>query len=302
VPGIERAGELAVLGDDDRPELALLRQARERLCQGKAPTVGIAGLPIALLERRIRGRQRAWRRDITAKERGEEHGGSHPWEHSGTLVRPMLVSTLNRRAWLPALRPALLPAAVFALGACSKVATGELVPPAGVPAWESRFSQSYDDAYTREPVSLSGRAPNDVLDQRLLASRLGHAAVVALVRVDQVWGRGRYQGRQDQYLDVTIREVLLGELPRKAAPQQLLIVRSRDDLPGSLRGTDMILFLRWAPDEVPAYHHHLVQADEQMVGWVRAMVSHAKVEGVLSDEGTQRRRVRRRVRRRGKAG
>jgi len=181
------------------------------------------------------------------------------------------------------------------LGGCKgRNPTGELVPPAGAPAWESRFAVAYGDTYTREPINLEGRAPNDVLDQRLFAARLGHADLVALVTVEQVWGRGRFQGRPEQFLDVKIGEMLIGDLPGSASEEQLVMVRSEDDLPGSLQGEVMILFLRWAPGEEPPYHHHLMPADDEMVGRIRGMVTHAKKEGVMTMKGKERRGAKRR--------
>jgi hypothetical protein len=172
--------------------------------------------------------------------------------------------------------------------------SGELFPPSGAPEWESRFAVAYGDTYTREPISLEGRAPNDVLDQRLFAARLGHADLVALVRVEQVWGRGRFQGRPEQFLDVTIGDMLIGELPGSASEEQLIMVRSDDDLPGSLQGEVMILFLRWAPGDDPPYHHHLMPADDEMVGRIRGMVKHAKKEGVMTLRGKERKGAKRR--------
>jgi hypothetical protein len=192
----------------------------------------------------------------------------------------------------------LLVVALVALSCKRKNPTGELLPPREAPRWESRFGSAYDDAYTREHITLEGRAPHDVLDQRLFAARLGHASLVALVEVEQVWGRGRYQSQPDQYLGVKLGEVLLGELPGDAAGQQQLLVRAEDDLPGTLHGQEMILFLRWAPGEDPPYHHHLMPADEDTVEYIRAMVNHAKEEGVLTFKGKERRgKQRRRIRR-----
>ncbi len=194
-------------------------------------------------------------------------------------------------------RRRLLLAMVLGIGACKAAQTGELTPPAHAPKWEPRFAVAFDDAYTRESIALSGRAPNDVLDQRRFSFRLGEAALVAVVHVEQVWGKGRYQGRQDQFLDVSLGEALLGEVPRKAAPDQLLLVRSDDELPGSLQGRNMVLFLRWAPGENPAYHHHLMPADKETLAWIRAMVDHARAEGVLDAKGGETRRSRRKKRR-----
>ena len=147
----------------------------------------------------------------------------------------------------------------------------------------------FDDGYTREPVSLAGRAPHDVLDQRLFSARFGYADVLAQVQVQQVWGRGRYEGRQDQYLEVLIEEVFMGRLPKRTAEQQVLRVRGSEELPGSLKGQQMLLFLRWAPGEQPPYHHHLMPADAELMAHVRAMIEHAKREGVLDKHAHKRR-------------
>jgi hypothetical protein len=174
----------------------------------------------------------------------------------------------------------------------------QLHPPAGAPEWEPRFGVAFDDGYTREAINLTGRAPHDVLDQRLFAARLGHAAIVAVVSVEQVWARGRYQGRQDQYLDVEIDDVLLGELPKSVAMQQLVRIVGTEELPGSLQGEKMLMFVRWAPGEQPAYHHHLMPAEAQAVAYVEALIEHAKEEGVLDDDGRIRKRPGRNKRRR----
>jgi hypothetical protein len=168
--------------------------------------------------------------------------------------------------------------------------TGVLKPPSGAPEFEAKYAVAFDDDYTREPINLSGRAPNDVLDQRLFAARLGHAHIVARVTVEQVWGRGRYQGRKDQFLDVMIDEVLMGELPKKTKDEQLLRISGQDPLPGSLQGRSMLLFVRWAPSSVPPYHHHLMPADEDLVAFIEAMVKHAREEGVLDGRGRSRKR------------
>jgi hypothetical protein len=185
----------------------------------------------------------------------------------------------------------VLVAGVGALAGCrDRNPTGVLHPPSGAPEFEGKYAVAFDDDYTREPVNLSGRAPNDVLDQQLFAARLGHAHIVARVTVEQVWGRGRYQGRQEQFLDVVIDEVLMGELPKKTKEEQLLRIRGQDPLPGSLQGQSMLLFVRWAPGSVPAFHHHLMPADEELVAFVEAMVQHARDEGVLDGRGRGRKR------------
>jgi hypothetical protein len=198
-------------------------------------------------------------------------------------------------------------AAVLSLPCLFAVTTGckrrdrgaDLRPPPGAPEWEGRFAPAFDDGYTREPINLDGRAPHDVLDQRLFASRLGHAALVALVRVDQVWGRGRYEGRQDQFLDVEIDRLLIGELPRGVANEQLIRIAGDEQLPGSLQGAQMLLFVRWAPGEQPPYHHHVMPADPDLVQYVEALVAHAKDEGVLDDQGRVRKVQTRKRKRRG---
>lgn len=173
--------------------------------------------------------------------------------------------------------------------------TGELTPPGDAPAWENRYGVAFDDAYTREPINLVGRAPHDVLDQRLFGARLGHAALVAKVSVEQVWGRGRHEGDQDQYLDVRIEDVLLGELPKNTNEQQLLPVRANNELSADLQGESMILFVRWAPGAKPPFHHHLMPSDAGLEGYIEALVEHAQSEGTLDASGrattdTKRRR------------
>ncbi|MCA9700800.1 MAG: hypothetical protein KC431_24950, partial [Myxococcales bacterium] len=116
----------------------------------------------------------------------------------------------------------------------------ELVPPKGAPAWESRYAVAFDDSYTPTSINLEGRAPNDVLDQQLFQARLGHAAVVVLVRIEQVWGKGRYQGRQDQFVELQVGEVLMGSLPKEAPERLMIEVQSIDELPGELRDEIMI--------------------------------------------------------------
>ncbi len=164
----------------------------------------------------------------------------------------------------------------------------ELSPPKDAPAWESRYAVAFDDTYTPTSINLQGRAPNDVLDQQLFQARLGHAAIVVLVRVEQVWGRGRYQGRQDQYLELEVGEVLLGSLPKDTPERLMLEVSSTDALPGALKGEIMLLFLRWDAESEPPYHHHLMPADEELVALINAMVNHAQAEGVLDAKGDEK--------------
>jgi hypothetical protein len=198
------------------------------------------------------------------------------------------------RGWFPGLAygPLLLLGLVMlsSTGCKNRHRTGELQPPDDAPAWETRFALAFDDDYTAEPLELEGRASHDVTDQRLFAARLGHAAIVALVRVDQVWGRGRYQGRKLQYVDIEIEEVLLGELPKGTRKDQLLQITGEDDLRGDLQGRTMVLYVRWAPGERPAFHHHLMPATEDLVGYIRALVRHATEEGALTGSGRKRKR------------
>lgn len=187
--------------------------------------------------------------------------------------------------------------AAMLLGSCAgRNLTGELAAPKDARPWETQFGPAFDDGYTKQVVELSGRAPNDVLDQRLFGARLGHADIVALCEVRQVWGRGRYQGKQDQYIELEIQETLLGQLPRGTEEVQTLAVLSEDELPGTLQGESMILFVRWAPEQLPSYHHHLMPAPEEIVGYIEAMVSAAQEAGVLDDKGRARKRPPRKAR------
>lgn len=178
----------------------------------------------------------------------------------------------------------------------------ELSPPRDAPAWESRYAVAFDDSYTPTAVNLQGRAPNDVLDQQLFQSRLGHAAIVVLVRVEQVWGKGRYQGRQSQYLELEVGEVLLGTLPKGAPELLMLEVDSIDELPGTLKDEVMLLFLRWDAESEPPFHHHLMPADEELVALIKAMVKHAQAEGVLDAKGDEKKGNKRRRGRKNRRG
>lgn len=175
----------------------------------------------------------------------------------------------------------------------------ELRPPRDAAAWEASQAVAFDDSYTPTPVNLQGRAPNDVRDQQLFQARLGYADIVVLTRVNQVWGKGRYQGRQTQYLELEIGDVLLGALPKDAPEQLMLEVESIDELPGVLKGEIMLLFLRWDAESEPPYHHHLMPADEELVALIKAMVKHAQNEGALDAKGDSK-KVKNGKRRRGR--
>ena len=143
----------------------------------------------------------------------------------------------------------------------------------------------FDDDYTREPINLRGRAPHDVRDQRLLAGRMGMANLILQVKVAQVWGKGRYQGRQDQFLEVEIEQKLLGELTKGTAERQLVMVKAEDELPGSLQGQSLLMFLHWDSEEKPPYHHHLMPVEAESMAYIAALIEHAKTEGILDQEG-----------------
>lgn len=187
--------------------------------------------------------------------------------------------------------PLVMAALILALGGCKNRHKGvggtlsELRPPRDAPAWESSHAVAFDDSYTPTPINLQGRAPNDVRDQQLFQARLGYADIVVLTRVEQVWGRGRYLGRQNQFLELELGDVLLGALPKDAPEQLMLEVESTDELPGALKGEIMLLFLRWDAKSEPPYHHHLMPADEQLVALIKAMVNHARAEGALNAKG-----------------
>lgn len=196
-------------------------------------------------------------------------------------------------------RLALVALCAAAIAGCkSRAPRGVLSPPDDAAAWEERYAVAFDDDYTDADLELRGRASHDVTDQRLFAARLGHSAIVALVEVEQVWGRGRYQSRRAQYLDVEIGDILFGELPKGTRPSQMLRLRGEDDMPADLQGHQLVLFLRWAPGADPAYHHHLMPANTDIVAYIRALVSHARETGEL-DAGRKGKRAGKR--RRGKA-
>jgi hypothetical protein len=187
---------------------------------------------------------------------------------------------------------ALLAASIVigAAGCKSKSSHGQLFPPDDAPAWEARYGGAFDDDYTAADLQLQGRAAHDVLDQQLFAARLGYAALIVLVRVEQVWGKGRYQGKKTQFLDVELGEVLYGELPKGTESSQLLEITGEDDVPGDLQGKDLVLFVRWAPGAEPPYHHHLMPAIDDIVAYIRSLVKHARDEGQLGKRAGKRKR------------
>lgn len=184
----------------------------------------------------------------------------------------------------------------IALGGCKKKDLRELTAPVGEQAWEPRFGVAFGDAYTGTPLEMGGRAPNDVVDQRLFIARFGHADLVMEVSVDQVWGRGRYEGRPDQFLDVELGEVLLGALPPRTDPHQLLHMSDADALPAELEGQTLLLFLKWAPGQTPGYHHHLMPRDPELLALIAAMLEHADESGI-SVGAPQSKRERRKAKR-----
>ena len=186
-----------------------------------------------------------------------------------------------------------------AAGCAGRAEDGSLRPPRGAPPWEDALSRSFDDSFTSEPVNLVGRAPHDVLDQRLFIERLGLSSLVMLVSVEQVWARGRKSGDGRQFLDVRIERVLLGELPSDTDPVQPLQIAGDDPLPGSLRGQTMVLCLRWAPGADPPFHHHLVPATDDLVAWIEAAIEQARRAGAITAGGkASAKRAQRRARRR----
>ena len=169
---------------------------------------------------------------------------------------------------------------MLAAPGCKKKHEGALEAPAGAQAFEKRFAVAFDDKFTALPLEMGGRAPNDVFDQRLFAARLGYADIVMEVKVAQVWARGRYQGRPEQYLDVELGEVIVGqEIPKRTSKDQLLVVDPQSDLSGVKEGQELLLFLRWAPESDPSYRHHLMPKDPEILELVNAMVVHAEEEG-----------------------
>ncbi len=157
-----------------------------------------------------------------------------------------------------------------------------MAPPAGTAAMEASHAIYFDDGITVTPVVLVGRSPSDVVDQRLFGQRLGYADLIVLVTVEDLWERRRGRKKAQRFLEVRFEEAILGELPKRIAETQRLEAHSVDPLPSELRGQRFILFVRWAPDERPPFHHHLMIADEAAVGVIRAMVSHATESGYLN--------------------
>lgn len=183
---------------------------------------------------------------------------------------------------------------VLCSGGCRKSVEGPLSAPSSARSWESRFAVAFDDSFTPTPIRMGGRAPNDVLDQRLFAARIGHADLVVEVTVQQVWGRGRYAGKPEQYLDVVLGEVLLGELPDDTAGEQLLVLRQADPVSADLEGERLVMFARWAPQDDPSFRHHLMPRTPELVEQIDAMVAHAEENGIKLDARSSKRKRRKR--------
>ena len=180
---------------------------------------------------------------------------------------------------------------VLAAPAC-KNKSGTLEPPRGAAAWDPEYARFFDDGLTELPVTLSGRAPNDVRDQKRFGMRLGYSDLVILTEVSQSWSRGLGERRQKHYVEVKLKRVLLQQERVKIPESETLrLVRDRP-IPGDVQGQEMLLFLRWAPGEQPAYHHHLLIASEEMISTIEAMVKHAKREGQFGSKA-ERRKARR---------
>ncbi|MCA9636902.1 MAG: hypothetical protein KC420_12825 [Myxococcales bacterium] len=173
-------------------------------------------------------------------------------------------------------------ALLLGLGATSGCKPKEvpLAPPAGTPAMDPTHAAYFDDGLTATPVVLVGRAPADVVDQGLFAHRLGHADLVVVVTIEDMWERSRGKGAQ-RGVEVELGEVLLGEVPKRTSARQELRVVTQDPLPGELRGQRFILFVRWSPGERPPERHHLMVADDATIEVIEAMVAHATEAGAL---------------------
>ncbi len=176
---------------------------------------------------------------------------------------------------------------------CKATTRGALVPPAGASEWEAHLQPAFDDGMTTTPVRLTGRAPNDVKDQRLFGVRLGCADIVLLAGIDHVWDRRLHQGRPVQQVDLTLGDVLLGYLDKKVSADQTFRVEVTDPLAGELQESEVMVFLRWAPGEQPEYHHHLMLADPELLAGVQAQIRHAEQAGKLPKKPKQRRKRKR---------
>lgn len=178
----------------------------------------------------------------------------------------------------------------FAAGGCKHSERGALVAPAGAADWQAHLQPAFDDGVTATPVRLTGRAPNDVKDQRLFGVRLGCADIVMLGTVEHVWDRQLHQGRPVQQIDVTLGEVLLGHLDKRVSKDQSLRVEVTDPLEGELQTRQVMLFLRWAPGQQPEYHHHLILVEPELLAGVQAQIRHAEQAGKLPKKPKKRRR------------
>ena len=208
--------------------------------------------------------------------------------------RGLLAGRLTRQLCVPLLL------GLFALSGCKGNKRGrardQLIPPDDAPAWESRFDLAFDDAYAATSINLKGRASYDSVDQELFQTRLGHATLIILVRVEQVWTATADAGIQEQFLELDVGEVLLGHLPRNVK-NLTLEISNTEKLEGETQGQIMLLFVRWDPGASPPYHHHLMPSwghgkipgaeGDDLVAMILAMVEHARSEGVLKPNGVE---------------
>lgn len=179
-----------------------------------------------------------------------------------------------------------------ATAACAAKGRLPLEAPDDAPPWSAELAGVFDDGYSRAPLELTGRAPNDVLDQDRFTRRFGNADIVAVVTVEQSWARGRHGRDAAHHVDVHLERVLMGEWPAAASASQLLPVVAPDGLPEGWRGQRLLLFVRWAPGEKPSYHHHLIPATPELVAYIGAEVERAKKAGELRGSGKVKRRRR----------
>lgn len=202
-------------------------------------------------------------------------------------LRPMDVGERWRAAFLACVGTW---AWIAAIG-CGARSTGPLTPPSDAPPWSAQHDAAFDDDFTEAGIGLRGRAPNDVLDQQLLAQRIGFSDLIALTTVLQTYEK-HHRGKVETFVVVDVEEILMGEVVPGTARQQRIPLVTEGPLPGDLQDQTLLLFLRWAPGARPPHHHHLMPAEPALLAYLRAAIEHAKDAGALAKSGAIKKNAR----------
>ncbi len=192
----------------------------------------------------------------------------------------------------PASRSAWSLASWFACAGCRHSQSGELGAPAG--------------ASMRHPPRPALRRPLHAVGYRVDGARAGRcprpAALQPAPRLRRRHRAGeRRTGVRAARCSGASRNSAGGH-PRPSCavacrarrpPAQVLVLRGAEELPADAIGRVMLMFVAWAPGEIPAYHPPPDAADEKVIELIEAMVRHARKAGKLDEsQGSKKRRKR----------